>query len=144
MLRPRLHLFHDAYKQTKYIYDTVTNHSDCLRTLKKHKRNSPWAHGLSLQMPVIFNDCVKHGFDFDYLLNKINVVLFMLQMEAGRNIISAVNMKWTSTDRYLNSCLGIIIIYSKLLKQTLLQTNYIEIIPTFFSLGALGSLISKS
>ena len=68
----------------------------------------------------------------------------MLQMEEGKSVTSAVHMKGTSTDCYLNSCLGIIIIYSKSLKQTLLQTNYLEIIPAFFSSGALGSLIRRS
>lgn len=68
----------------------------------------------------------------------------MLQMEAGKSMTSAVHMKRTSTDCYLNSCLRIIIICSKLLKQTLLQTNYLHAIPAFFSLGALGSLINKS
>ena len=40
----------------------------------------------------VFYECAKHGLDFDYLINKI-YVLFIQQMEVGRNIISPVHIK---------------------------------------------------
>ena len=91
LVRVHSNLCYYEYIEAKDSYCSVIKHSGFLKALE-NTEDLPFILRLVFTNAVVFYECTKHGLDFDNLINKI-YVLFIQQMEVGRNIISPVHIK---------------------------------------------------